>query len=240
MDCKGVNLTCGTVFKVTPEGKETVLYAFLSPSDGMWPDAGVIEDESGNLYGTTEFGGGGGGTNCYSDGCGVVFKLAPDGTETVLHAFTDGNDGAEPIASLIEDNAGNLFGTTAYGGGTGCNGTGCGTIFEVAPDGTETILYAFAGGSDGAGPYAGLIEDGAGNLIGTTFGGGRTGWGTVFELAPDGTETILHTFTGGKDGGHPGSALIADPNGNLYGTAEQGGRGCKRSDGCGTIFEIKE
>ncbi len=213
----------GTVFKLAPDGTETVLHAFTSGADGADPFAGLIKDKAGNLFGTTDFGGG-------TSGKGTVFKLAPDGTETVLHAFTGGNDGDDPIGGLIKDSAGNLYGVTALGGTADCGGTGCGTVFEIAPDGTKTVLYAFTGGSDGAGPSASLIRDSAGNLYGTTQGGGGTscsdgyGCGTIFELAPDGTETVLYAFTGGSDGANPFTAgLIRDKAGNLYGTTDFGG-----------------
>jgi uncharacterized repeat protein (TIGR03803 family) len=133
-------------------------------------------------------------------------------TETVLYSFT-GSDGAGPLASLIADSAGNLYGTTS-GGGTGLcnNGTGCGVVFKVSPSGTETVLHSFME-SDGAFPEAGLITDNAGN--GTTFRGGASG--VVFKLSPGGTETVLHSFAG-SDGRNPQAGLILDSAGNLYGT----------------------
>jgi uncharacterized repeat protein (TIGR03803 family) len=138
----------------------------------------VITDSAGNLYGTAQFGG---GTGCGGAGCGIVFKLAPDGTETVLHSFVGGGDGALPTASLITDKAENLYGTTQLGGGSGCGGNGCGTVFKLAPDGTETLLHSFKGASDGANPVAGLIPI-KGNLYGTAATGGANNLGTVFTL----------------------------------------------------------
>jgi uncharacterized repeat protein (TIGR03803 family) len=127
---------CGTVFKLTPSGTETVLYRFTG-GDGANPTAGLIADASGNLYGTTELGG---GANGCSGGCGTVFKLTPSGTRTVLHSFTGGNDGASPVAGLIADAAGNLYGTTELGGGaSGCSG-GCGTVFKLTPSGTDAQM----------------------------------------------------------------------------------------------------
>jgi uncharacterized repeat protein (TIGR03803 family) len=155
--------------------------------------------------------------------------------EKVLHSF-NGGDGANPAAGLIFDAAGNLYGTTT-GGGT----SGYGTVFELTPMGgggwTETILYSFGNGTDGAIPYAGLIFDAAGNLYGTTFGGGPYGGaGTVFELTPTAgggwTETVLHSFNGG-DGANPVAGLIFDAAGNLYGTTTGGG-----TYGGGTAFEL--
>jgi uncharacterized repeat protein (TIGR03803 family) len=177
---------CGTVFKLALNGIKTVLYKFKGPpGDGYVPAGNVIMDASGNLYGTTIYGGRAG---CVGNlGCGVVFKLAPDGSETVLHLFTGGRgDGGNPPAGLVADSAGNLFGTTRFGGGsTSCNGAiGCGTVFEITPDGTETILHKFKESTDGANPMGGLVADAEGNLYGTAYQGGQYGYGTVFEITP--------------------------------------------------------
>lgn len=241
----GANYGGGTVFKLAPDGTETVLHTFTGGNDGDSPQAGLVEDKAGNLYGTTTIGGAGCG-NRYSTGCGTVFEVAPDGTETVLHAFAGGNDGFSPRAGLILDKAGNLYGTTTEGGGAGCEYYGCGTVFKIAPDGTETVLYAFAGGNDGEEPEAGLIEDKAGNFYGTTAMGGGTGCqqiallgcGTVFKLTPDGTETVLYSFTGKNgDGDLPLAGLIRDKAGNFFGTTTQGGgNGCLA--GCGIVFKL--
>ncbi|MGH6847527.1 MAG: choice-of-anchor tandem repeat GloVer-containing protein [Methylocella sp.] len=165
---------CGVVFKVSPGGTETVLYSFTGTDDGANPQAGLIADSSGNLYGTTEFGGGLSTQDC-PFGCGVVFKLSPSGTETVLHSFAGGSDGVNPLAGLIADSSGNLYGTTSY------------TVFKLSPGGTETVLYSFKGGiSDGISPAAGLIADSSGNLYGTTEFGGASDAGTVFKLTGTG------------------------------------------------------
>ncbi|MDB6146437.1 MAG: hypothetical protein JWO45_101, partial [Spartobacteria bacterium] len=181
----------------------------------------MVADKSGNLYGTTYSGGVGRGT---------VFKLAQGGALTTLYTFTnDGTDGANPYAGLILDKAGNLYGTT-YGGGAGARGT----VFKIAPDGTETVLYAFTGGADGGLPITGLLER-HGDLYGMTSAGGKFQFGVVFKVAPDGTETVLHAFKGGKDGATPVfTALIADGAGNLYGTTELGG-----INNLGTVFKLK-
>jgi uncharacterized repeat protein (TIGR03803 family) len=162
--------------------------------------------------------------------------------EEVVYSFAGGSDGANPYGKLITDGQGNFYGTTAGGGGgTGCgSGTqGCGTIFKLT-DGQESVLYAFAGGTDGFYPRKGLFLDDEGNLYGVTSDGGDSDMGTAFKLAPDGTKTTLHSFTGGSDGGDPNSDLVADAEGNLYGTAVSGGvtgvNGC--SHGCGTIYKI--
>lgn len=244
---------CGTIFKLAPDGTETVLYAFRGGNDGEYPQAGLVADKAGNLYGTTSEGA---GTGCFdSDGCGTVFRLAPDGSLTVLHSFTGGSDGGEPEAGLIVDKAGNLYGTTYVGGGTGCDlSLGCGTVFEVTPGGTETVLHAFCAQqncTDGGNPQSGLIADKAGNLIGTTSlgGSGRPdcfggfGCGTIFKLASDGTETTLYSFCAKNkcaDGSTPQASLIADGKGNLYGTTSSGGAHCEGDGGggCGTVFKL--
>jgi uncharacterized repeat protein (TIGR03803 family) len=204
-------------------GKFKTLHKFKShQQDGLLPYGSLVFDAAGNLYGTTEAGGVG-------DNLGTVFKLSPnaDGkwTETVLYSFTGfitGDDGQEPLAGLVFDQAGNLYGTTAYNGGSGG-----GTVFELSPnpDGswTESVLHSF-NYDDGGGyrPTASLLLDLAGNLYGTADYGGAYDNGVVFELSPnpDGswTENVLYSFTGGEDGGEPHAGLTFDAAGNLYGT----------------------
>jgi uncharacterized repeat protein (TIGR03803 family) len=220
----------GTVFKLAPDGSETVLLSFC-PGDrcaaGSEPGSGLVMDDSGNLYGTTIYGG--------PNADGVAFELAPDGSETVLHTFLGGSDGEEPMGKLIRTKKGYLFGTTVLGGGDGqgCGGYGCGTVFSIAPDGTETVLHAFSGGNDGAWPYAGLVADADGALYGTASYGGVNNAGVVFELTTDGSEKVLHSFGGGRDGRTPVASLYKDGTGNLYGTTEFGGR-----YGRGTVFKL--
>jgi len=239
---------CGTVFKIDPSGNETVLYSFHGSPDGAWPAGNVIRDAAGNLYGTTN----GGGAGCSQ--CGTVFKLSPAGAETVLHSFTGGTDGYQPIGGLVPDHEGNLYGVTASGGSTNCYfGFGCGTVFKVDAHGVETVLYAFGEAPDASNPAAGLIRDSAGNLYGTTFLGGDAsckspygseGCGAVFELSASGVESVLYRFTGGADGSLPGSGgngLVRDQQGNLYGSTLEGGDlSCIYGDavGCGTVFKI--
>jgi uncharacterized repeat protein (TIGR03803 family) len=216
----------GTVFKLAPNGTETVLYSFKGGlNDGAYPLAGVIADGAGNLYGTT---------SGIKRGEQTAFKLAPNGKETVLHVFPRNNkDGDHPLAGLIADNAGNLYGTTEYGVKTGeCPG-GCGTVFKITPTGKETVIYAFNGKKDGSHPVAGMIADGAGNLYGTTYEGGNGDWGTVFKLAPNGTLTVLYSFPLGGNGENPEGGLIADSAGNLFGTTIGGGFNDQ-----GIVFEI--
>jgi uncharacterized repeat protein (TIGR03803 family) len=241
---------CGVVFKLTPSGTATGLYSFTGGADGANPLAGLIRDAAGNLYGTTYLGGSATNPGCGpSIGCGVVFKLSPAGAETVLHSFTDGADGGLPTAGLILDAAGNLYGTASFGGGSGY-----GVVFKVSSCGSRfKVLYSFTGGADGGFPTAGLIQDPAGNLYGTTFGGGakssacipyvsnlsRT-CGVVFKLSPTGAETVLHTFAGGADGGNPAAGLVRDAAGNLYGTTLVGGPESSACGtlGCGTVFKL--
>ncbi len=250
---------CGTVFKLAPDGTETVLYAFQDGSDGANPVAPLVMDAAGNLYGTTSEGAGTGCSDEGDIGCGTVFKLAPDGTLSVLHAFTGGSDGGDPEAGLIMDEVGNLFGTTNLGGGNACPvGGGCGTVFEVTQGGIESVLHAFCAKKncgDGASPTAGLMVDRNGNLIGTTSLGGRgkpgcfggLSCGTVFELKPDGKEVVLYSFCARNgqrkclDGEVPEAGVIGDDNGNLYGTTSAGGVHCEggdEGDGCGTVFKL--
>ena len=131
--CSG--LGCGVVFKLDRTGKETVLYSFTGGADGSEPFGSVIQDEAGNLYGTTSYGGDFNGSLCAGVGCGVVFKLDPTGKETVLYTFTGGTDGANPNANLLQDEKGNLYGTASDGGDTSCSAPyGCGVVFKVARD----------------------------------------------------------------------------------------------------------
>jgi uncharacterized repeat protein (TIGR03803 family) len=176
----------------------------------------------------------------------LVSYPAQGQTFTVLYSFTGGDDGRSPSADLVSDAAGNLYGTTGYGGTHSCSfGLGCGIVFKLSPGGTQTVLYDFTGGSDGAQP-AGLVRDAAGNLYGTTAVGGdlscgfSSGCGTVFKLSPGGVLIVLHTFTGPPDGEAPGSRLIRDAAGNLYGTTSYGGdAACASATGnCGTVFKV--
>jgi uncharacterized repeat protein (TIGR03803 family) len=225
--------------------KYKVLHSF-DGKDGVYTSSSLILDVSGNLYGTTFFGG------AYGSGSVFQFTHSENGkwVEKVLHSFT-GKDGYAPGAGLSFDAAGNLYGTTT-GGGAGCGGTGCGTVFELTPrsDGnwTERVLHSFGVGEDGSNPYAGVIFDAAGNLYGTTVNGGTSGsgcggfgCGTVFELTPgsDGkwTETVLHNFVG-SDGAQPWASLIIDPSGSLYGTTFRGGGPLCLGLGCGTVFRL--
>ena len=247
----------GTVFELSHVSgggwTETVLYSFAGDPDGAEPLT-ITMDAAGNLYGTTEYGGRGISDYClmgHPPGCGTVFELSPrpggGWTESVLYSFTGAADGSQAFGTLISDNAGNLYGTTADGGSFGE-----GTVFELSRgeggDWTKTVLHSFGEGADGSVPYAGVISDSAGNLYGTTTGGGQAGGGicqidgcgTVFELSPsaDGwMETVLYSFNGPPDDGVlPEGSLIMDAAGHLYGTTVFGGPYC--GEGCGTVFEL--
>jgi uncharacterized repeat protein (TIGR03803 family) len=167
----------GTVFKLDPAGNETVLYSFTGGADGARPQADMVEDSAGNLYGTTAFGGITGGSCVNAPGCGVVFKVESAGNFAVLHSFS-GPDGDTPEGALIRDPAGNLYGTTAYGGSYGY-----GTIFKLSSGGTETVLFEFAPETDGSYPVGGLLPY-KGALYGTTSGGaGGYCCGVAFRLS---------------------------------------------------------
>ncbi len=175
INCGDAPSGCGVVFKLAPDGTETVLYTFQGGSDGELPRGSLLMDNAGNLYGTTL---GGGGAPC---NCGTVYRLAPSGTETVLHAFQAHSDGGLPEAGLIADKAGNLYGTTYAGGSTNCKGAGCGIVFKVAPDGTETVLFAFSA-RHGRNPTAALLKGKNGLLYGTASAGGKNNDGVVFSV----------------------------------------------------------
>lgn len=196
---------------------DKIIYSFSGATDGNEPlFSGVVQDEAGNFYGTT-----------YSGGAfkyGTVFKVDAAGNETVLHSFGEKHDGRSPIAGLVIDPVGHLFGTTSAGGiRSGKCEQGCGIVFEIEPNGDEKILHGFAAGSDGAGPFGGLIRDQAGNLYGTTELGGASGCGTIFKVNAGGAYTILYSFACQPDAQNPESGLIRDEVGNFYGTTSAGG-----------------
>jgi uncharacterized repeat protein (TIGR03803 family) len=252
-NCAG--LGCGNVFKLyqTSSGgwASTNLHTFRGGTkDGSSPQAGLVFDSAGNLYGTTWEGG------LY--GVGTVFELSPTSTGgwdySVIYNFgATYADGEGPQSQLVVDAAGNLYGSTISGGNTGgyCNNLSCGVIYELSPgpDGTwtERVAHSFVG-TDGAWPRGTMVFDAAGNLYGiTTYGGNLSycsggGCGTVFELAPTGTGwvyDVLYSFTGKSDGSYPWYAgVIFDSAGNLYGTTAGGGRDSQCSGGCGVVYEL--
>jgi uncharacterized repeat protein (TIGR03803 family) len=213
----------------------SVLHSFTGTPDGSEPIAGLVMDDAGNLYGTTQLGG--------SSNGGTVFKVDTTGKETVLYNFTDVGTGLSPESNLVRDKAGNLYGTTSQGGGTEwCEGNGCGTVFKVDTTGKGIVLYSFKGGTtDGCGPYGGLVRDREGNLYGTTVTCGVSNLGTVFRVSTSGKETVLHSFSG-TDGAYPElTSLIIDAKGNLYGVAYAGGDlSCGGGHGCGVVYKLSK
>lgn len=230
----GGSINAGSVFQLALpcNGADSVLYNFDAYVDGYFPQAGVILGPSGYLYGTTQHGG--------SQFDGTIFAIDPS-SQTDVPPFPvslTGDDGASPYGGLVQDQNGNLYGDTTFGGSQGL-----GAIFEINTSGQLTTLYSFTAQSDGAFPYGTLAIDSKGNLYGTTNGGGSYGLGTVFEYMPSspGQVTALHQFAGtaNGDGEYPLGGVVMDAQGNLYGTTQQGGASCTySSDGCGTIFEI--
>lgn len=211
----------GTVFQLAPSGAFTVLYNFTGQQDGGQPYGGVTFDGDGNLYGTAVVGGTG---NACEEGCGVAYKLTNDGgvwTQTVLHNFTGGNDGAGPGAGLTIDQRGNLYGMTPIGGAYGL-----GTIYQLHPteqgDWQFRLVHTFTGGLDGSSGSAGrMVLDRAGRLVGVTTVGGAYGHGIAFRLhhLPGSWELeTLYSFKGQPDAGFPYGALLIDRLGRLYGT----------------------
>jgi len=238
--------TGGTVFKVTPTGKESILISFPGPPSGQsgpWP--ALIPQPGKKFYGGTVGGG--------DYQAGVAFSMTKKGDETVLYNFSGGSAPGPAYTILAPDDAGNLYGS-AGGGSSNCGYGGCGTLFELSPNGatwTGKTLYVFcqvAGCKDGEYPGRGpLVIDAAGNIYGTTGDGGDYPdcynggtCGVVFKLDPAGNETVLHSFSGRRDGTFP-LGVVMDAEGNLYGAAAQGGDlSCPGSNGhgCGVIFEI--
>lgn len=227
-------------------GSFSVLYTFLGGSDGAAPDGDLVQDSTGNFYGTTVYGGGGNGSGCIilDGGCGTIFELTSSGSESVLYAFAGQSDGANPFGGVVLAAGNYLVGTALKGGADGF-----GTFYQLAPDGTFNVLHAFAGApDDGAGPASAPLEAPDSIYYGTTeIGGGgpcRTyppGCGTVYEIDENGAEQVLHGFGAGNDGAFPFGTPVADASGNLYGTTEEGGAaGCRQhgAGGCGTIYRL--
>jgi uncharacterized repeat protein (TIGR03803 family) len=209
-----------------PGYNQRVLYTFTGGTDGSTLYGDLIQDEQGNLYGTTELGG---DPTCM---CGTAFKLDPAGNFTVLHTFTGAPDGVYPFAGLTRDSDGNLYGTTMGGGANGG-----GTVFKIDAEGHESILYSF-GGADGSDPVGGLFRDADGSLYGTTNAGGNlndcnNGCGVVFKLDPSNKFSQLYAFKGAPDGNNPKGRLVRDANGNFYGTTFKGG-----TSGVGTVYKL--
>ena len=230
----------GTIFKITPKGVLTALHYFGGP-DGLYPFGGLTLGTDGNFYGTTEAGG---TSVACNNGCGTVFKMTPAGKLTTLHSFNL-TDGATLIGGLVQASDGNFYGTTATGGANqfpGCGqafNLGCGTVFQISPQGSFTTIYNFCAQlncADGMSPYGTLVQGSDGNFYGTTYLGGvninscEFACGTVFEINTAGALNTLHAFDG-VDGSYPWAGLLLSTRGKLYGTTYSGGTGA-----LGTIF----
>jgi len=224
-------LGCGTIFQVSDSGTESITYNFQgnynNAGDGSWPFDTLI-GVNGTMYGTTS-GGGGPGDH------GTVFSVTPSGAEHKIYAFQGGTDAEDPEAPVVEQN-GTLYGTTVIGGGSGCGGNGCGTVFAVSASGSESVLYRFQGGTDGYRVFAGLTPL-HGKLYGATLQGGGSGCGgsgcgTLFSIDPaSGKESVLYRFGGTTDGAFPNGLTVL--HGTLYGTTEGGG-----NKSSGTFFSF--
>ena len=220
---------CGTVFELTGTGVESAIHSFTGhPHDGAYPND-VFRDATGNLFGTTAWGG------AYGAYDGTVFEIDSNGVETVLHSFGHGLDGDAPSSGLIQDaNTGDFYGVTGSGGAYGG-----GTLYKITATGSETVLYNFGGpGTVGAGPGGNLLQDGkTGNLYGTLVVGGASACGSVFMMTPAGVETPLYVFGGVRGDGcqpFPGDpGLTMDAQGNLFGTTNRGGIANQ-----GVLFEL--
>jgi uncharacterized repeat protein (TIGR03803 family) len=228
----GGTCDCGTVYSVRTSGAEKVLHRFASGTDGSVPSAGLIAVD-GTLYGTTQGGGNGGGSECAASlhGCGTVFRITTSAHERVIYSMKGGTDGVYPTAVLF-DVDGELYGVTGNGGGYGCGGLGCGAVFKVTTSGSEHVVYRFRGIPDGANPYSNFVEVN-GVLLTTTNGGGlsgkgsgcsisQPGCGTIVELDASGHERVFYRFKGSPDGAYP-QTYLSDADGVIYGTTLYGG-----------------
>jgi uncharacterized repeat protein (TIGR03803 family) len=228
----------GTVFKITPDGSETVLYSFRGyPSDGGYAATGLVQASDGNFYGTTEFGG--------TNNKGTVFKVTPSGLETPLYSFgSNANDVAAGFSPLVEGSDGSFYGVSANGGASNR-----GAVFKISPEGIETLVHSFTGGPNDGSNFvaAGLLKSRDGNFYGVTTNGGAANGGVIFKLTPAGVESIVYSFgVGANPGSKPSVTLVEDSLGNLYGGTRSGGyprtvvgnQGASLTGQSGTIFEI--
>jgi len=220
---------CGVIFKLNPStGQYSVLYSFTGGTDGSNPHADLIQDASGNLYGTASYSGTPG---C---GCGTVFKLDAHGRYAVLYSFAGGADGGTPAAGVLRDAAGNLYGTTYFAGDFSCDSRGCGTLFKLTPASRLIVLHTFkglrtlTGQGEGANPEQDLVQDNAGALYSMALDGGVNDGGVLFKLNPHRREKVLHSYASGWSFG----GLVPDNQGHLYGTTYNTGLGN------GTVFSV--
>jgi uncharacterized repeat protein (TIGR03803 family) len=217
----GGSSSAGEAFRLSPGGAFDVLHVFTgAPDDGENPYGRLIAASDGNFYGTTNRGG--------AFDLGTVFRLAPDGTLTLLRAFGAAGDTDSPFAGLVQARDGTLYGTTcsqAFGGFD--------AVYALSPAGDYRIVYRFRGGADGVCPHGTLIEAGDGLLYGTTLQGGQSNAGTAFSVSPSGHHVVLHAFTGGADGFQLQDALVQAADGQFYGTTSYGG-----AHGDGTVFRM--
>jgi uncharacterized repeat protein (TIGR03803 family) len=212
----------GVAYMVPKTGGQSVLHAFKGGPDDVSPHISALtRDSAGNLYGTGEVGG--------ANGVGAVFEIS-SGTEKLLYSFLhSSSDGGAPWGGVIRDSAGNLYGSTVFGGANGV-----GTVFKLTSSGTESWLYSFPGNPGEQIPFAGVIRDSKGNLYGTTYNGGAFGSnGTVYELNKSGTQTTFLFSFNQFDGGEPYAGVVRDKAGNLYGTTTLGG-----ANAYGAVFKI--
>ena len=238
---------------MSPSGQVTILYSFGAfASDGIQPEAPLVEGTDGNFYGTTVNGGANICTVVFEgiERCGTIFRMTPAGGVTIVHSF--GRTASEAIAPqgpLIQGKDGNFYGTTASGGGGRCGGYfGCGTVYRMTPTGVVTILHAFSVNSrtDGYGPSPYLLQAADGNFYGTTGSGGDVGggndlFGTIFRLTPTGVKTTLYSFGPSEEPTNPVGGLIEASDGMLYGLTAYGKyfvRDGQTYSASGTVFRF--
>ena len=207
------------IFSITTNGSYTSLYAFTNGIDGSGPSAALVQGRDGNLYGSLPSGG--------DNGYGAIFQVTTNGALAILYSFTNGDDGAGPVAALALGNDGDFYGSTANGGSNND-----GTIFKITTNGILTSLYSFTNGVDGANLQSALVPGSDGNFYGYTPGGGTDGSGAVFQITPSGAFHSMYSFAGGNDGANVNS-LAQGNDGNFYGTTANGGAGAS-----GTLFRL--
>ncbi|HEX4157494.1 MAG TPA: choice-of-anchor tandem repeat GloVer-containing protein [Rhizomicrobium sp.] len=222
----GGDENAGSIFKVDAGGNYTLLHSFTcAANDGCYPNlTPMIMDKKGDILGVTAYGGAAGGW-------GVIYKLETSSNKLkILYSFSGGSDGGYPMGAVLQDKAGNLYGTT-LNGGVGFGNNGEGVVYKLAK-GVQSVLYTVPAG--GSGPYgAGLVMDAAGNLFGTTSFSGADQRGSVFKIDPSGNETDLYSFSGGADGDSPWAPVTLTSKGELYGTTVYGG-----AAGSGVFFKL--